>query len=96
MVRSRRTMLTTGRRHAHFPRLADQMTKKKASIPAPVLEHPPQLGHQDAPAPRGTEAHPVVTSPAAEHLNDRMALAAKPNAGEPLSHRNRSKAGRKG
>jgi len=72
------------------------MTKKKASIPAPVLVHTPQLEHQEAPAPPITEAHPLVTSQAAEHLNDRMALAAKPNAGEPLSHRNRSKAGRKG
>ena len=72
------------------------MTKKKASIPAPVLEHLPQLDHQETPAPPSTEPHPVVTSPAAEHLNDRMALAAKPNAGEPLAHRNRSKAGRKG
>lgn len=72
------------------------MTKKKSSTPVPVLEHPPQPEHQDAPVPQSTEPEPVVTSQAAEHLNDRMALAAKPNGGEPLSHRSRSKAGRKG
>lgn len=72
------------------------MTKKPAPTTLPPLEHPPHLEHHEAPAPHVAEPHPVVTSPAAEHLNDRMALAAKPNAGEPLSHRNRSKAGRKG
>ena len=71
------------------------MTKKQTvtpthSAPAPHVEH------ADVPVPHLSEPHPVVTSPAAEHLNDRMHLAAKPNAGEPLSHRNRSKAGRKG
>lgn len=72
------------------------MTKKKASTPVPVLEHPPQLEHQEVPAPQSTVPHPVVTSQAAVHLKDRMALASKPNAGEPLGHRSRSKAGRKG
>lgn len=72
------------------------MTKKQTSTPLPVLEHPPHLEHQEAPAPQSTEPHPVVTSQAAEHLNDRMALASKPNDGEPLGYRNRSKTGRKG
>lgn len=72
------------------------MTRKKAPTPLPQLGHPPHLEHHEAPAPHSTEPHPIVTSPAAEHLNDRMALAAKPNAGEPLGHRSRSKAGRKG
>ena len=38
----------------------------------------------------------AVTSHDAVRLNERMHLAAQPNKGEPLSHRNRSKAGRKG
>lgn len=76
------------------------MTKKQAPTPLPPLEppfeHPPHLETDEAPVPHSTEPHTVVTSPAAEQLNDRMALAAKPNDGEPLAHRSRSKAGRKG
>lgn len=72
------------------------MTRKQAPTPLPPLEHPPHLEHQEALAPQSSESHREVTSPAAEHLNDRMALASKPNAGEPLGHRSRSKAGRKG
>jgi hypothetical protein len=41
-------------------------------------------------------AHEPVTSPAAIQRTERMKVATKPNAGEPLTHRNRSKAGRKG
>lgn len=72
------------------------MTKTSAPKVLPPTEHPPHHEHTEAPAPHVTAPHPVVTSPAAEHLNDRMALAAEPNAGEPLAHRNRGKAGRKG
>jgi hypothetical protein len=46
--------------------------------------------------PLTTEPHHDVKSPAFEHANDRMKLAAEPNDGEPLSHRDRAKAGRKG
>ncbi len=50
------------------------------------------------PAAPGDElhSHPPVVSPAFEHANDRMKLAAKPNDGQPLMHRDRAKAGRKG
>jgi len=43
-----------------------------------------------------TQANTEVTSPEAEQLNERMKLASKPNDGQPLAHRNRSKAGRRG
>jgi len=69
---------------------------KKQIVPPMPAAPMPQVAHAEAPAPHHAEPHPIVTSPAAEHLNDRMHLAAKPNAGEPLAHRNRSKAGRKG
>lgn len=71
------------------------MTKKHAAT-APSPESVSHVEPAHVPAPKINAPHPVVTSAAAEHLNDRMHLAAKPNEGEPLSHRNRGKAGRKG
>lgn len=76
-----------------------------AKPPAPKVHIPDATGAPGEPtAPDVREVseehqhpkHNPVTSPAAVLKNDRMHLAAKPNAGEPLSHRNRSKAGRKG
>jgi len=71
------------------------VTKKHSATP-PTPESAPHVGSAHVPVPHLNAPHPVVTSAAAEHLNDRMHLAAKPNEGEPLSHRNRGKAGRKG
>lgn len=71
---------------------------KKKSVtpiaPPPAVAAPP-IAHAPTATPENA-SHGVVSSPAAVHLNDRMALAAKPNEGQPLSHRNRGKAGRKG
>jgi hypothetical protein len=64
------------------------MTKKHAPLPVPALG--------SSPAPQKAEPHHDVTSPAFDHANDRMKLAAEPNSGQPLSHRDRGKAGRKG
>lgn len=66
------------------------MTKK---LPA---EQVPHSESHHVPAPAESAPHPDVASSAAVHLNDRMKLASKPNAGQPLSHRDRGKAGRKG
>ncbi|MDP1892206.1 MAG: hypothetical protein Q8K55_15050 [Gemmatimonadaceae bacterium] len=66
------------------------MTKKHTPLPTPLPEAVP------SPVPPKTEPHHDVTSTTFDHANDRMKLAAEPNAGEPLSHRNRAKAGRKG
>lgn len=71
------------------------VTKKHSATP-PSLDSAHHADDAHLPAPHLNTPHPVVTSVAAEHLNDRMHLAAKPNDGEPLSHRNRGKAGRKG
>jgi len=67
--------------------------------PAHAVQLPDATG-----APGGREAvevsaeppHEAIVSQAAELKNERMHLAAKPNKGQPLSHRNRAKAGRKG
>ena len=42
------------------------------------------------------EPHTDITSPDFVHRNDQMKHATKPNEGQPLSHRDRGKAGRKG
>ena len=66
-------------------------------MPKKHTPSPPELPeHDTTPAPPETEPHHDVSSPAFEHANDRMKLAAEPNDGEPLSHRDRAKAGRKG
>lgn len=57
------------------------MPKSHAPVPPKVAAHEP---------------HTDITSPAAVHANDRMKLSSKPNDGQPLSHRDRGKAGRKG
>ena len=57
---------------------------------------PPAPAHGTIPVPPDLEPHHDVSSPDFEHDNDRMKLAAKPNNGQPLSHRDRGKAGRKG
>lgn len=62
--------------------------------PLPLTPLPPQPA--STPAPIETEPHPKVHSPAVDHERERMKNAAKPNDAEPLSHRNRGKAGRKG
>ena len=66
------------------------MTKKHTPVPSPLPEH------GAPPVPPTTEPHHDVSSPAFDHANDKMKLAAEPNDGEPLSHRDRAKAGRKG
>ena len=66
------------------------MPKNHAPLHSPLPEYGP------TPVPPETEPHNEVVSPAFVHINDRMKLAAKPNDGEPLSHRDRGKAGRKG
>lgn len=81
------------------------MTRKQASVPSALPEHgtppappatAPHQEHGTPPAPHATEPHHDVSSPAVVHANDRMKLSAQPNDGEPLSHRDRGKAGRKG
>jgi hypothetical protein len=62
----------------------------------PVLPKPIPPAHPTTPAPQETAPHPHVTSPGVEHAMDRMKHAARPNDAEPLSHRDRGKAGRKG
>ncbi len=62
----------------------------------PPAKHADPPESREIPAPPDSAPRADVTSSAALHLNDRMALAAKPNDGQPLSHRNRGKAGRKG
>jgi hypothetical protein len=64
--------------------------------PTSAVHLPDATGAPGAPEEPQHTAHEAVTSHAAVLLNDRMHLAAKPNKGEPLPHRNRSKAGRKG
>lgn len=66
------------------------MTRKHAPRQSPLPEP------DTSPVPPTTEPHHDVTSPAFDHANDRMKLAAAPNDGQPLSHRDRGKAGRKG
>lgn len=66
------------------------MLKKHAPVPSPI----PVNGA--IPVPTDAEPHHDVSSPDFVHANDRMKLAAKPNDGQPLSHRDRGKAGRKG
>jgi hypothetical protein len=66
------------------------MTKKHAPLKSPLAEP------EASPAPPKSEPHHDVTSVAFDHANDRMKLAAEPNDGQPLSHRDRGKAGRKG
>ncbi len=68
------------------------MTVPKKRTPAPTA--PPR--HGTIPAPLGEVTHHDITSPDVVHKNDRMKLAEQPNEGQPLSHRNRGKAGRKG
>ena len=66
------------------------MTKKHAPVPSPIAEPGPS-----AVAPKSEPYHDV-TSTTFDHANDRMKLAAEPNDGQPLAHRDRGKAGRKG
>lgn len=66
------------------------MTKQHTLLKSPPAEP------GASPVPAKTEPHHDVTSPAFDHANDRMKLAAEPNDGQPLSHRDRGKAGRKG
>ncbi|MFA6167411.1 MAG: hypothetical protein WC700_12410 [Gemmatimonadaceae bacterium] len=66
------------------------MTKKHAPVPSPLPEA------DASPVPPKSEPYHDVTSTAFDHANDRMKLAAEPNDGQPLSHRDRGKAGRKG
>lgn len=66
------------------------MTKKHAPEKSTLTEP------DTRPVPPPTGPHHDVTSPAFDHANDRMKLAAEPNDGQPLAHRDRGKAGRKG
>jgi len=66
------------------------MPKKHAPVPSP------RPGHGTIPVPADSEPHHDVSSPDFERANERMEKAAKPNDGQPLSHRDRGKAGRKG
>ena len=74
------------------------MSKKQLRTPAKGAARvvgsivPSTADHAEKP----TEPHTDVTSPAFVHANDRMKLASKPNDGQPLAHRDRGKAGRKG
>lgn len=74
------------------------MPKSHAPVPpkvaalAPTSVVPETVPHHEP----HREPHTDITSPAAVHANDRMKLASKPNGGQPLSHRDRGKAGRKG
>lgn len=71
------------------------MPKKAApTSPARSASAPPP--HGTIPVPFADEPHHDITSPDVVQDNDRMKLASKPNDGQPLSHRNRGKAGRKG
>ena len=72
----------------HFLEFA--MTKKHAAVQSPIAEPGP------SPEPQKSEPHHDVTSTTFDHANDRMKLAAEPNDGQPLAHRDRGKAGRKG
>jgi hypothetical protein len=70
-----------------------------AKKPAPTAPARSASGlplHGTIPVPFADEPHHHITSPDVVHDNDRMKRASKPNDGEPLSHRNRGKAGRKG
>ena len=66
------------------------MTKKHAPLQSPPVEPGP------SPVAQRSEPHHDVTSSTFDHANDRMKLAAEPNDGQPLAHRDRGKAGRKG
>lgn len=66
------------------------MTRKHAPVQPTITEPDP------SPVPPNTEPHHDVTSTTFDHANDRMKLAAEPNDGQPLAHRDRGKAGRKG
>jgi hypothetical protein len=68
------------------------MSRKTAQVPPPAVN--PE--HGTAPVPPHPETHHDVSSPAAVHANDRKKLATKRNDAQPLSHRDRGKAGRKG
>lgn len=67
-------------------------TPANETAPAASVIVPPIAEH----AKKSAEPHSDVTSPAFVHANDRMKLASKPNDGQPLAHRDRGKAGRKG
>lgn len=62
------------------------MPKKHAPVPSPA----------EPSTPPKSEPYHDVTSTTFDHANDRMKLAAEPNGGQPLAHRDRGKAGRKG
>jgi hypothetical protein len=66
------------------------MTKKHAPVQSPLA------GPVPGPVPPKTEPYHDVTSTTFDHANDRMKLAAEPNGAQPLAHRDRGKAGRKG
>ena len=66
------------------------MSKKHAPAPSPLP------AADTGPVPPTSEPHHDVTSTTFEHANDRMKLASEPNDGQPLAHRDRGKAGRKG
>ncbi len=66
------------------------MTKKHAPVPSPLSEA------ETSPGTPKNEPHHDVKSATFDHANDRMKLAAEPNDGQPLAHRDRGKAGRKG
>ncbi|MHB1096512.1 MAG: hypothetical protein ACYC3F_10115 [Gemmatimonadaceae bacterium] len=66
------------------------MTKKHAPVPSPLPEA------ETSPVTPKHEPYHDVTSTTFDHANDRMKLAAEPNDGQPLAHRDRGKAGRKG
>lgn len=66
------------------------MTKRHTPLPSPLPDPGP------GPEPQKSEPYHDVTSTTFDHANDRMKLAAEPNGGQPLAHRDRGKAGRKG
>lgn len=74
------------------------MSKKPRNVPDRAAARtagsivPASADHAEKPS----EPHTDVTSEAFVHANDRMKLASKPNEGQPLAHRDRGKAGRKG
>ena len=76
---------------------AFQLRHRESFMPKKhVPLHPTLAGHSTIPVQPDSEVHHDITSPDVVHANDRMKLAAKPNDGQPLSHRDRAKTGRKG
>lgn len=70
------------------------MSKSHAAAPpADSAFVPPSVAPETSPH---IEPHTDITTPAFIHRQDQMKHAAKPNEGQPLSHRDRGKAGRKG